>query len=258
MALTGGSSGIGLSFIKAILNVNDSLLICNLSRTIPGEFKGHSRVVHIPCDLTDEGQAWGEAVPRIRSIIEKETGTGKVLLINNSGFGGYGAFPVPNLEHHVKMLRLNVEAPLRLTAELLPILKQRGGAIINVASVAGFLPTPYMATYGASKAFLLNWSLALGQDLRDSGIKVLTVCPGPTSTNFFKAAGFEKPPLEGHKGQTADEVVQESLKALTRGRSLVVTGMKNKLIVGLIESLPKCIQAPVARMVLKKFRLKKL
>lgn len=258
VALTGGSSGIGLSFIKAILNVNDSLRVCNLSRTIPAEFKDNPRVTHIPCDLTDEGQAWGEAVPQIRSIIESETGTGKVLLINNSGFGSYGAFPMPNPEHHVKMLRLNVEAPLRLTAELLPILKQRGGAIINVASVAGFQPTPYMATYGATKAFLLNWSLALGQDLRESGIQVLAVCPGPTATNFFRAAGFEKAPLSGFKGQTADEVVEESLHALSRGRSLVVNGTKNKLMVFFTELVPKRLQAPIARIVLKKMRLDKL
>lgn len=258
VALTGGSSGIGLSYIKAILNVNEKVCICNLSRTFSEEFKGNRRVIHFPCDLTNEGQAWGEVVPQIRAFIEEKTGSGKVLLINNSGFGSYGAYPVPNVGHHVQMLRLNMEAPMRLTAELLPVIRKRGGAIVNVASVAAFQPTPYMATYGATKAFLLHWSLALGQDLRDEGIDVLAVCPGPTATNFFKRAGFDKPPMDGFKGQTAEQVVEESLQALAKGRTLVVTGWQNKLMAFASGTLPKCWQAPVARYVLKKMRLEKL
>ena len=95
------------------------------------------------------------------------------------------------------MIDLNVRAVVQLTGRLLPLLKARGGAIVNVASTAAFQPTPWMATYGATKAFVLNWSLALNQDLRGTGVRVLVVCPGTTETEFFKRAGRgEAPPAK--------------------------------------------------------------
>src|SRR5690606_21930535 len=110
-------------------------------------------------------------------------------------------------------------------------------------------PTPFMATYGASKAFVLHWSLALARDLRPRGVGVLTVCPGPTESNFFRRAGFGEAPLPG-RGQTADAVVAETWRALSRGRSLLVTGWHNRLMVALSGLVPKRWQAPLAGAVL--------
>ncbi|MFP6899645.1 MAG: SDR family NAD(P)-dependent oxidoreductase [Opitutales bacterium] len=88
------------------------------------------------------------------------------------------------------VIDLNVRGAVHLTALLLPFLKNRGGAIVNICSLAAFQPTPFVSVYGASKAFLLHWSLSLREELRWTEVAVLAACPGPIRTNFFRAAGL--------------------------------------------------------------------
>ncbi len=251
VVLTGGSSGIGLALLKTLSCIHPDLFFCNISRTFPVDFKSSERLRHIACDLTYR-PAWEEAVPQVLDFL-RTTGTGRILLVNNSGFGSYGAFPAPNIQHQLDMIDLNVRAPVALVGALLPFLQQRGGAVVNVASTAAFQPTPWMATYGASKAFLLHWSLALHQDLRPYGIPVLAVCPGPTATNFFRRAGFHHAPV-GKLGQTADQVAWTTLRALERESSLVVSGWLNRMLTGLSSLLPKRCQAPLAGVAIKSYR----
>ena len=143
----------------------------------------------------------------------------------------------------LQMIDLNVRALVELTGRLLPALQARGGAVVNIASTAAFQPTPYMATYGASKAFVLHWTLALSEDLRESKVRTLAVCPGPTRTNFFHAAGFASPPMQGGINgaldMSADQVAERALVALARGQTLLVTGWKNKLIAFVGSKTPK-------------------
>lgn len=189
----------------------------------------------------------------IRFLQERE---GKILLVNNSGFGAYGVFPAPALEHNLDMIEVNVKAAVHLTGRLLPLLKERGGAIVNVASTAAFQPTPYMATYGATKAFLLHWSLALREELRETGVHVLAVCPGPTRTKFFRRAGFEAPVVSPQIGQTVEEVAEATLAALQREKPLVISGRLNKLMVALTSLLPKPWISRLSERVLRKYSLK--
>jgi short-subunit dehydrogenase len=257
VVVTGASSGIGEGYVKAIAKINSGAQFINLSRTIPRISLDGGRLQHIQADLgTAEGQEAAMAVLEARLA---GTGTkGRLLLINNSGFGSYGNFPEPGLENCLRMLDLNARAPMLLTGRLLPMLKERGGAVVNIASIAAFQPTPLMSVYGATKAFLLNWSLGLSQDLRETGVRVLCVCPGPTSTNFFQAAGFDEPPVPGWLGQTTDAVVEESLKALAAGKPLLVCGIFNKLQVAISSRIPKVLVSKLARQSLEKVRAKPL
>jgi short-subunit dehydrogenase len=254
--VTGGSSGIGCSIIKAIIKVGKKVRICNLSRTKPDILLGENGV-HIGTDLSDAA-ALGEAAEQLKAIID-DAGPGEVLLFNNSGFGGYGKFSELDHAKQLNMIDLNIRAMVDLTARLLPQMLQRGGAVINVASTAAFQPTPYLATYGASKAFVLNWTLALNEDLRGSTVRALAVCPGPTRSNFFKAAGFEKPPMGESGGasldMTADQVADYTLNALASGKPLVVTGWKNKCIAFFGSKAPIVAVARVGGMILRKLRL---
>jgi uncharacterized protein len=228
--ITGGSSGIGAAFIKSLSSVNKNALIINLSRTKPPSEISEKLWKHLYCDLS-EPEDIEDACTEINKLIENENVTGPIMLINNSGFGSYGSFPHPNIDHHTSMVAVNVSAPIHLAGLLLPLLKHHGGSIINVASTAGFQPTPHMATYGASKAFLLHWSMALSEDLCDSNVHSLALCPGPTSaTNFFSNAGFRSSPLPSGLGEDADKVVKTAWKALRRRKTLVVSGFGNKLI----------------------------
>ncbi len=133
------------------------------------------------------------AAAAIEVFLAQAVPAGRVLLVNNSGFGAYGHFPEPNLEHQLELIDVNIRGLVDLTARLLPLLQARGGAIINVASTAAFQPTPYMATYGASKAFVLHWSLALNAELRGSGVtRARRFVPGPTDRRIFlQRAGLQ-------------------------------------------------------------------
>ncbi len=210
---------------------------------------------HIPCDLADRG-AFPPVLAEVLDFLNDEAPSGQILLVNNSGFGGYGHFPEPSADHAGAMIDVNVGAVVRLTAALLPTLRSRGGAIVNVASTAAFQPTPYLATYGATKAFVLHWSLSLHEELRGSGVSALAVCPGPTATDFFRRAGFAGGRAAGGL-QSADEVVRETLQALAAGRSLVVTGWRNRLLTAVSSKLPKALSARLARVVLARTRLRK-
>lgn len=255
VVVTGGSSGIGKSFIEHMGRLRPSVRFCNLSRTRPSLKISELNLRHIPCDLADRS-AFPAVVDEVLDFLNDEAPAGPVLLVNNSGFGGYGHFPQPSEDQAVAMIEVNVGAVVRLTAALLPTLRARTGAIVNVASTAAFQPTPYLATYGATKAFVLHWSLALHEELRGAGVTALAVCPGPTATDFFRRAGFEGGKAAGGM-QTSDEVVRETLRALAAGRSLVVTGWKNRLMTAVSSKLPKVLVARLARRVLARTRLTK-
>lgn len=255
VVVTGGSSGIGKSFIEHMGRLRPSVRFCNLSRTKPALKMSQLNLRHIPCDLADRG-GFPLVVDEVLAFLNNEVPPGPILLVNNSGFGGYGHFPEPSAGHADAMIDVNVGAMVRLTAALLPVLRARGGAIVNVASTAAFQPTPYLATYGATKAFVLHWSLSLHEELRGSGVTALAVCPGPTATDFFRRAGFDGGKAAGGM-QSSDEVVRETLQALVAGRALVVTGWKNRMLTAVSSKLPKVLSARLARLVLARTRLRK-
>lgn len=255
--ITGGSSGIGKSFIEQLHRLHPKLRFCNLSRRKP-EFKsGGLKLCHLTIDLSESDRIEA-AVGEILQWVEAEAPEGKVMLINNSGFGGYGYFPDPAIAHQTGMIDLNIRAVVTLTGHLLPLLKRRGGAILNVASTAAFQPTAFMAVYGATKAFVLHWSLALGEELRGSGVRTLAVCPGPTATEFFRRAGLQQGSVADALSMTSDTVVQKSLEALAAGRAQVVTGWKNKVAAALVTKLPKPWATRLAARVLARYRLKQV
>ncbi|HWA86521.1 MAG TPA: SDR family NAD(P)-dependent oxidoreductase [Opitutus sp.] len=179
------------------------------------------------------------------------------MLINNSGFGSDGFFPEPNLSHQLEMLDVNVRGLVQLTGLLLPDLRARGGVVMNIASTAAFQPTPYMATYGATKAFVLNWSVAMNEELRGTGVRALAVCPGPTATQFFRRAGLQQGSVADALSMTCEEVVMQSLAALGAGKAVVVTGWKNRLGAIAGAMVPKPWAARVARWGIGRYRVRR-
>lgn len=251
--ITGGSSGIGAAFIELFARLNGRAWLGNLSRSEPPLLRSQPRLRHFPCDLRDRESIPG-VVQQISQSIANDADKGPILLVNNSGFGAYGPFPEPELQRHLQMLEVNISAPVHLVGEFLQLLDERGGSIVNVASTAAFQPCPYLATYGATKAFLMNWSLALSHDLAPRGIQVLCVCPGPTKTNFFRAAGFETPPPQGGSGMTSEIVARQSLQALERGRRLVVNGWSNRFLAFASSKLPRTWAAAAAKQAIAQWR----
>ncbi|MEI6862347.1 MAG: SDR family NAD(P)-dependent oxidoreductase [Verrucomicrobiota bacterium] len=255
--VTGGSSGLGKAFIEHAAKLHPAARICNLSRNKPDIILAEHRLRHITCDL-EKSTDVAHAAEEVLAWLHEAAPAGRVLLINNSGFGSYGKFPNPTLEHQLGMVDLNVRAVVHLTGLLLPELRTRGGAIMNIASTAAFQPTTYMATYGASKAFLLHWSLALNEELRGSGLCTLAVCPGPTATNFGLRAGMKIGSVSDSLSMTCDEVVDAAFHALVAERAQVVTGWKNKVLAMFSARMPKPLAARGSAVMLKKYRLKQI
>lgn len=254
--MTGGSSGIGKSFIELMAKLNPALQFCNLSRREPDVKITDIKLNHFPCDLSRAPDI-ARAAAAVGAFLAQAVPAGRILLINNSGFGAYGHFPEPNLEHQLELIDVNIRGLVELTGRFLPLLKARGGAILNVASTAAFQPTPYMATYGASKAFVLHWSLALHAELRGSGVTALAVCPGPTTTNFSRRAGMNSNFNVSSLTMECEPVILMALRALAAGRSQVVTGWKNKVTAFVGSKLPKPMVARFAEKILSRYQLKR-
>jgi short-subunit dehydrogenase len=159
-------------------------------------------------------------------------------LINNAGFGSMGDFASHDLDRELNIIDLNARSLVELTHRFLqPMRTRKSGAIINVASTAGFQPVPYMATYAATKAFVLSFSEALWEENREHGIKVMALCPGVTETGFFAASRMQKPPAR--TVQTPEEVVEIALQGLSRGKGTIISGWPNRFMVTLQRVLPR-------------------
>lgn len=226
-------------------------MICNLSRREPDGFAGSPLRVHVSVDFA----ARGAVAPAARAVVEalEPVRPGPVLIIHNAGFGDYGAFPASGWETQRRLLDVNVVSVLELTAHWKPLLEKRGGAVILVASTAAWQPTPWLATYGASKTFLLNWGLALREEWREAGLGVTVLCPGPTETAFFTVAGMDQKP-SGVGMHSADLVAQRGLEGWARGRAVVVPGALNQVMAAISCRLPRSCQGRIAGIILKRFR----
>jgi short-subunit dehydrogenase len=212
---------------------------------------------HVPCDLSDPAQV-ERAVVEVSDFLGREAPAGGILLINNSGFGIYGRFPEPGTAQQLEMLDVNVRAVIQMTGALLPVIRARGGAIVTIASTAAFQPTPFLGTYGATKAFVLHWSMALNEELRGTGVRTLAVCPGPTSTDFFQRAGLMKDAVPNMFGETSEKVASATLCALAAGKSMVVSGWKNKVMTAVVTTLPKPLISRLAGLALARYRMKRV
>ena len=256
VVITGGSSGIGASLIKSIRKLKPELIICNLSRTQPDDFLSPYDH-HFTADLA-QPTAIADCATRLFDCLQMAP-AGKLVLINNSGIGDYGRAQDLERAKQLELLAINVRAVLDLSYRLLPNLLARGGAVVNIASTAAFQPTPYLASYGASKAFLLNWTLALNEELRDTSARAIAVCPGPTRTAFFKSAGFESAPLDAvgahWMSMTADAVAAETLRGLGRSSAVIVPGWKNRWLVRLSSVLPLSWRTRLSARLMERLRL---
>ena len=227
--ITGASSGIGECFARALAQRRQDLVLVARSLNKLNKLAEELRAAHeiraevIDHDLSPPGAAAGlTAKLRERALPIS-------LLINNAGFGARGEFWKLDGDRQSAMVRLNVLALQELTHHLLPtMIEARRGAIINVSSTASFQPIPYTAVYAATKAFVTWFSMALEEELRPYSIKVVTLCPGGTQTNFFSSGEYGQVNFLGGL-QTPAKVVEEALKALDARGGVVVPRLLNRL-----------------------------
>lgn len=225
--ITGASSGIGEAFARRLAEQKHNLVLVarNEGRlaVICDELKREHNIKanYIALDLNEY-----LADEALFNETDKN-GLEVDWLINNAGFGSMGDFSELSREKEMDMIGLNVMALVAVTHRYLKGMRKRKiGTIINVSSTASFQPIPFMATYGATKAFVTSFSEALAEENRPHGIRVFALCPGATKTNFFDASGITDPvKIKGM--QTSEEVVEAALKALEKGKTSVISGWGN-------------------------------
>lgn len=240
--VTGASGGIGAAFAEALAARGMDLILVARSaatlNTLAQELSARHGIeaTAIPADLSQPA-----AVPAIIARMA-ELGLRCDLLLNNAGFGSYGAFTAIDPAREREQILVNVAALVDLTHAVLPQMLARGsGAVVNIASTVAFQPVPYMTTYSATKAFVLSFSSALAAECRARGVQVLALCPGPTETGFFAAlnnAAVEQKSFLSRRASVAD-VVGVGLRALERRRMIAVVGRLNRLLTLLPRLLPR-------------------
>lgn len=241
--ITGASSGIGAAFAEELAQQKTDLVLVarsenklnHLADKLQSQFAIRAEVIVQDLTLPSAGKSVFETVAQKGITID--------LLINNAGFGDYGAFVDRSLSKQMEMIQLNITAVVELTGLFLPEMKQKGtGGIINISSIAGFQPLPYMSIYAATKAFVLNFTEALWAENKGSGVNILALCPGPTESQFFITAEFPQS-FAGKNGgnlTSTEEVVKEALSALGKNQSTLVTGgISNQLLVNVPRFIPR-------------------
>ena len=243
--ITGASSGIGAAFARRLAALGRNVFLVARSEdkliTLCNELGRISniRAQYLATDLSKADS--------VLNLVDetKKRGLNIDMLINNAGFGSMGDFAKLDIARELNMIDLNIKSLVELTYRfLVPMRELKQGTIINVASTAGFQPVPFMATYAASKAFVLSFSEALWEENRRHGIHVMALCPGVTETNFFEAAQVDRPPMRA--AQTAEDVVATALRGLARQKSHVISGWTNLLMVEAERFLPRSVVVRVA------------
>jgi uncharacterized protein len=172
------------------------------------------------------------------------------ILINNAGFGAFGEFAKGLESEILGQIDLNIRALTELTRLFLPaMIAKRNGKIMNVASVAGFLPGPLMAVYYATKAYVISFSEAIANELRGSGVTVTCFCPGATYTGFASRAGIEQSRLFRFGAMGAERVALNGYRAVIKGRTLAISGAQNWLIAESTRMAPRKMATAISRWV---------
>ncbi|MBW4626276.1 MAG: SDR family NAD(P)-dependent oxidoreductase [Brasilonema octagenarum HA4186-MV1] len=171
------------------------------------------------------------------------------VLVNNAGFGTYGLFNETNLTAEMEMLQVNLVSLTHLTKLFLKdMVNQGNGKILNVASTAAFQPGPLMAVYSATKTYILFFSEALANELKDTGVTVTVLCPGPTESDFHKITGMaDSELLKNKKMMSAESVAKIGYAGLFASTAVVIPGVKNKILAELVRFTPRKLVAEVVR-----------
>jgi uncharacterized protein len=251
--ITGSSSGIGYEMAKIHAGSGGDLVLVALGKDKLEELKKELeekqkvKVYTIEKDLTlpDSVNEVFDEVKRNNITVD--------YLINNAGFGDFGHFAESDWDKQEKMIALNITALAHLTRLFLPEMIKRGsGKIMNLASTASFQPGPTMSVYFASKAFVLSFSEAISNEVRDKGITVTALCPGSTETGFHAVVMGDPKLLKVRKKASPAKVAEFGYKAMMKGKTVAIHGVKNKIFAIIVRFLPRNFIANATRKIQEK------
>lgn len=237
--VTGASGGIGEAFARRLASQGfDLILIARRRERLERLAQELSRSHNLKADVLVADLADPDDVATVEARLAEVENL--ELLVNNAGFGLSGTFDENDIDRQARMIQVNVVALERFTHAALSRMIARGsGSVINVSSLAGFLPSAGRVTYGATKAYINAFTEALHQELMGTGVRVQTLCPGFTRTDFQRVAGIDAAAIPAFMWMTAEEVVEQSLRDLQCGRVVCIPGNLNKLIASMVGLFPR-------------------
>lgn len=239
--ITGASGGIGAELARLFASDGQNLVLVarriekltELKSELESSYKVEVSVLEK--DLSEPGSAKAVFDFTVAGGLSVDT------LVNNAGFGDFGLFSECDLTKQLDMIQLNITTLTELTKLFLPqMISRKSGRILNVASVASFMPGPKMSVYYGSKAFVRSFSEALSVELRDKGVTVTALCPGPVATDFWERAEAGKSSLFKHMlFANGKKVAQYGYKRLKKGKVLAIPGLSTRFFVFLAKILPR-------------------
>ena len=253
--ITGASSGIGLELARLFAKDGYHLVLVARNRgalhEVGEELQSH---YGIEVRISPKDLAHPSAPAELYQELQ-EAGIALDVLVNNAGFGGSGPFIKTDWRHEAEMLQVNVVAVAHLTKLFLPQICARRGKLLNVASLAAFMPGPYTAIYYASKAFVLHFTEALAEEIHGTGATVTCLCPGPVLTNFQKRAhGGGSSRANASLFLDVHDVARVGYEAMQAGKRVVIPGWKGRALAQLLRAAPRNV---VTRMVGRMYESKK-
>lgn len=251
--VTGASSGLGEEFARELARRHCNLVLTARSRPKLEQLAADlARVNGITTQVIVQDLSEPDgALALCRELKARNIAIDH--LINNAGFGSAGRFESADVEREASMVRVNCESVVVLSRALLRrMLDRRQGGILNVASTAGHQPTPFMSTYGATKAFVLNFTLALAEELRGSGVHALALCPGPVPTGFQATASIPSGAMLSMAKLDAHTVVERALDAYAARAVIKTPGLVNSMQTLASKVLPRALIVRAARLTMTK------
>lgn len=237
--ITGASGGIGYEFARLIAADQIDLVLVA---------RNHDKLQRIKTELENTYKIRVDILPKdlsqpnaAREVYEVVKNMDIEMLINNAGFGEFGEFIHTPWLKESQMIQLNITTLTQFTKLFLPqMVARKGGFIMNVASTAAFQPGPLMAVYYATKAYVLSFTEAIAEEVKDSGVKITALCPGPTESGFQSTAHMEDSKLvKNKKMPSAQEVAQYGYESLKRGKVVAVHGLQNKILANSVKFFPR-------------------
>jgi len=246
--ITGASGGIGYELARLFARERHNLILVARS----GDKLAHAATELRALGVTVHTYVLDLAAPTAPEFLfEQVQGAGLLvdILVNNAGFGAFGDFAQMPAEQILGQIQLNIVALTELTRLFLPqMLARRSGRIMNVASTAGFQPGPLMAVYYATKAYVISFSEAIANEVRNAGVSVTCFCPGPTHTGFAQRAGNDKSRLFKQLGaMSAGKAALDGYRALMEGRTLSISGAHNWLVAQSTRFAPRRLVTAISR-----------
>jgi len=256
--ITGAANGIGFEFSKIVVSKGYDVVLIDINKKgLEKLTKEIQENFNVNALFKVEDLSQNTAALSIKRFLE-DNNVKVSLLFNNAGFGNFGYFNETNLARDQAMINVHVVTSTSLTKMLLPDMIDNGyGRILNNASVAAFVPGPLMATYHASKAYILYFSIALADELKGTGVTVTTLCPGMTKTGFAKANGNDDPDIKMNIASPYD-VAKYGYDMMEKGNPVAVPGLINKLSALLPRLLPRKTVAKLVGNIQRKNHTKRM